>query len=106
MNKVATTLPELLRSVAGVNLVSYGGLGQTTSVFLRGTNSDHVLVLIDGVKIGSATLGTAPLQDIPLNQVERVEIVQNSRSSLYGSEAIEWRGYKFSLAGTTPTTSK
>jgi vitamin B12 transporter len=84
----ATTLPELLRTAAGVNIVSYGGLGQTASVFLRGTNSDHVLVLIDGVKIGSATLGTAPLQDIPLNQVERVEIVRGPRSSLYGSEAI------------------
>ncbi len=84
----ATTLPELLRTVAGVNVVSYGGFGQTTSVFMRGTNSDHVLVLIDGVKIGSATLGTAPFQDLPLNQVERIEIVRGPRSSLYGSEAI------------------
>ena len=84
----ATTLPELLRTVAGINLVNYGGLGQASSVFLRGTNSDHVLVLIDGVKIGSATLGTASLQDMPLNQIERVEIVRGPRSSLYGSEAI------------------
>ncbi|UTW12703.1 TonB-dependent vitamin B12 receptor [Marinobacterium rhizophilum] len=84
----AQMLPEILRSVPGVTLVSNGGLGQLTSVFLRGTSSDHVLVLIDGIKVGSATSGTYSFQDVPLSQVERIEVVRGPRSSLYGSEAI------------------
>ncbi len=84
----ATTLPEILTTVPGVVISRNGGAGQNTSLFLRGTESDQVLVLIDGVKAGSATLGTTPFQDIPLAQVEKVEVVRGPRSSLYGSEAI------------------
>ncbi len=84
----AQSLPELLRATPGLGVASNGGIGKAAAVFLRGTNSDHVLVLIDGVRIGSATLGTAALQDIPLDQIDRIEIVRGPRSSLYGSEAI------------------
>lgn len=84
----ARSLPELLRGELGVSIVNNGGPGKTTSLFLRGSESDHVLVLVDGVRIGSATLGGASLQDIPVEQVERVEIVRGPFSSLYGSEAI------------------
>lgn len=84
----AMSLHEVLRSVPGVSLTNSGGMGKTTSLFLRGTESDHVLVLIDGVKVGSATLGTTAFQDLPIEQVERIEIVRGPRSSLYGSEAI------------------
>jgi vitamin B12 transporter len=84
----ATSVQEVLRGVPGLGISNSGGLGKTTSVFLRGTNSDHVLVLIDGIRIGSVTLGTAAFQDIPIDQVERIEIVRGPRSSLYGSEAI------------------
>jgi len=84
----AQSLPELLRGVPGLSLSNNGGFGKTTSLFLRGTESDHVLVLIDGIKVGSATLGTTAFQDIPITQIERIEIVRGPRSSLYGSEAI------------------
>ncbi len=84
----AQSLPEVLRGVAGLTISNNGGAGKMTSVFLRGTNSDHVLVLVDGIKIGSATLGTASFQDIPVAQIERIEIVRGPRASLYGSEAI------------------
>jgi len=84
----ATTLPDILESVTGLNIANNGGVGKTTSVFMRGTESDHVLVLIDGVKIGSASSGGASFQDLPLSQIERIEIVRGPRSSLYGSEAI------------------
>ncbi|MBK1719453.1 TonB-dependent vitamin B12 receptor [Thiocystis violacea] len=84
----ARSVPDLLRGVPGVILSQTGGAGQHASVFLRGTNSDHVLVLIDGVKIGSATSGTAPFEDLPIEQIERIEVVRGPRSSLYGSEAI------------------
>ena len=84
----AQSLPDVLRGVAGLTISNSGGAGKATSVFLRGTNSDHVLVLVDGIKVGSATLGTASFQDIPVAQIERIEIVRGPRASLYGSEAI------------------
>jgi len=55
---------------------------------MRGTNSDHVLVLVDGIKMGSVTLGTTFFEFIPIDQIERVEIIRGPQSSLYGSEAI------------------
>lgn len=84
----ARSLPELLKGRAGINLTNQGGAGKLTSVFLRGAESDHVLVLVDGVRIGSATAGLASFQDLPVDQIERIEIVRGPRSSLYGSEAI------------------
>ena len=84
----ATSLPELLKRVPGVSLTNNGGPGKATSLFLRGTESDHVLVMIDGIKIGSVTGGGAALQDLPLELIERIEVVRGPRSSLYGSEAI------------------
>jgi vitamin B12 transporter len=82
------TLPELLRGSTGLDMTQSGGLGTTTSVFMRGTNADHVLVLVDGIKVGSATLGSTPFEFVPIDQVERVEIIRGPQSSLYGSEAI------------------
>ncbi|KLD64747.1 ligand-gated channel protein [Dyella japonica DSM 16301] len=82
------SLADLLRGTPGMQIANNGGPGKATSAFLRGTEAGHVLVMIDGVKIGSATLGTAALQDIPVEQIERIEIVRGPFSSLYGSEAI------------------
>ncbi|HEY4556049.1 MAG TPA: TonB-dependent vitamin B12 receptor [Lysobacter sp.] len=84
----ARSLPDLLRGRAGISIGNQGGEGKLTTLFLRGAESDHVLVLVDGVRIGSATSGLASFQDLPLELIERVEIVRGPRSSLYGSEAI------------------
>ena len=84
----APSVPDILRRQPGLQVHSAGGRGKSTSVFMRGTNSDHVLVLIDGIKVGSATLGTTALQDLPVEAIERIEIVRGPRSSLYGSEAL------------------
>jgi vitamin B12 transporter len=84
----ASSVVDVLRTVPGVILTNNGGLGQATSLFLRGTNSGHVTVLVDGVRVGSATLGTTPFELIPLAQVEKIEIVRGPRSSLYGANAI------------------
>lgn len=86
-NSQALTIPDILRGVPGLD-ITMGGLGKTASVFMRGTESDHVLVLVDGVKIGSATTGSVAFEHLPLSQIERIEIVRGPRSSLYGSEAI------------------
>jgi len=82
------TLVEVLQSRAGLEIASTGGFGQPSSVFIRGANSGHTLVLIDGLRINSATTGTTAFENIPLNQIERIEIVPGPLSSLYGSEAI------------------
>jgi len=84
----ARSLADVLQGMVGVTLANTGGDGKGTSIFLRGANSDHVLVLIDGVKVGSATTGTAAFQDFPLHLIERIEVVRGPVSSLYGSEAI------------------
>lgn len=82
------TLVEVLQSRAGLEIASTGGFGQPSNVFIRGANSGHTLVLIDGLRINSATTGTTAFENIPLNQIERIEIVPGPLSSLYGSEAI------------------
>jgi vitamin B12 transporter len=84
----ARSVLDLLNGLPGISLSTVGGLGQQTSLFLRGTESDQVLVLIDGIKVGSATAGTTPFEHLPVELIERVEIVRGPRSSLYGSEAI------------------
>jgi len=82
------SLQALLAGQAGISVDNNGGLGKATSVFMRGTEADHVLVLIDGVRIGSTTLGGASFQDLPIEQIDHIEIVRGPRSALYGSEAI------------------
>ncbi|MFL6587732.1 MAG: TonB-dependent vitamin B12 receptor [Luteimonas sp.] len=84
----ARDLPELLRGRAGIQIGNQGGPGKLSTVFMRGSESDHVLVLVDGVRVGSATAGLTSFQDLPVDQIERIEIVRGPRSSLYGSEAI------------------
>jgi vitamin B12 transporter len=84
----AADLGDALRFVPGVEVARLGGPGQQTSVFLRGTESNHVLVLIDGLRINPGTIGTAAIQNVAPEFVERVEVVKGPRSTLYGSDAI------------------
>ncbi|HEX2237619.1 MAG TPA: TonB-dependent receptor plug domain-containing protein, partial [Gammaproteobacteria bacterium] len=82
------TMLDLLRKQAGVDIATNGGLGTVSSVFLRGAESDQVLVLIDGVGAASSTSGTFAFQQLNPAQIERIEIVRGPRSNLYGSDAI------------------
>ena len=82
------TLPDLLKGTSGIDVTQQGGYGKIASVFMRGTSPDQLLVLIDGIKVGSATTGTSPFEFIPMDSVERVEIIKGPQSSLYGSEAM------------------
>ena len=84
----ARTLPELLARIAGVQISSNGGLGKTSSVFIRGTEGRHTILLVDGVRLGSATLGTPSWDNIPVEMIERIEVLKGPASALYGSEGV------------------
>jgi vitamin B12 transporter len=87
-NSSAVNLPTLLKDVAGVEIVQAGGVGQQSSVFMRGANSNQVLILVDGVRMDSVTTGTTPLDQLMLDQIDHIEIVRGNVSSVYGSGAI------------------
>ncbi|HEY8586742.1 MAG TPA: TonB-dependent vitamin B12 receptor [Rhodanobacter sp.] len=82
------SVADLLTGLPGVSFANSGGYGQQTSLFLRGTSSSHTLVLIDGVRIGAVGSGLAAFEQIPVEQIERIEIVRGPRSSLYGADAL------------------
>ncbi|MBM3350307.1 MAG: TonB-dependent receptor [Betaproteobacteria bacterium] len=84
----AVSVTDILRMQPGVQIYTNGGTGTASHVFLRGTNADHVAVLVDGLRINSATTGTTSFENIPLAQIEKIEILRGSASSLYGADAI------------------
>jgi len=82
------TLAEFLAQQAGIQTQSQGGLGKLSAISLRGLASRHTLLLVDGVRYGSATAGQPVLDNLPLGEVERIEIVRGSLAGLYGSDAV------------------
>ncbi len=83
-----TEFKDLLRGQPGINVVTNGSFGKNTSVFTRGTANHSTIFLVDGVRLRSATSGGAPWQHVPVELVDRVEIVRGPRSSLYGADAV------------------
>ena len=84
----ADSIEDLLRREAGVQVSRNGGPGQSAGVFIRGAGSGNTVVLIDGVRVGSATLGQVEFEAIGLAQVERIEVLRGPGSSLYGADAV------------------
>lgn len=81
-------IPALLESIPGVNLTDSGGRGSATGVFLRGNSGSQTIVLIDGVRVGSATLGSAALNSFPVEAIERIEVIKGPFSGIYGADAV------------------
>lgn len=96
----AASLVELLRQVSGVEITSNGGPGTASGVFLRGANAGHTLVLIDGVRVDSSTLGGTTLEALPLAALERIEVLRGPASSLYGADALGGVIQLFTRRGT------
>jgi vitamin B12 transporter len=84
----ALSLGEVLERRAGIQLRATGGPGQPQGLFVRGAGTAQTLVLVDGLRVSSATVGTTSIENIPLELIERIEVVKGPLSSLYGSEAI------------------
>jgi vitamin B12 transporter len=82
------TLADLLQAHAGAEVAGNGGPGQTAGIFLRGANANHVVLLVDGVRVNSASSGTNAFENIPLAQIERIEVRRGPSSSLYGADAV------------------
>lgn len=83
-----STVAELLHAQAGLQTWATGGRGSSSSISIRGGSPQQTLVLIDGQRMSSSTLGTTAIENIPLNQIERIEILRGPASALYGADAI------------------
>ncbi|WP_337075605.1 TonB-dependent receptor domain-containing protein [Aeromonas veronii] len=82
------SLPDLLKTLPGVQMATLGGRGHISSLFIRGTNSNHSLVLMNGRPIAAMVAGTPDLSQIPLGNIERIEYIRGPRAAVYGSDAI------------------
>jgi vitamin B12 transporter len=78
----------LLAQQAGIDITRSGGAGALNSVFLRGSNSNHTLILMDGVRVNSSTQGSFDLSIMPVSMIDHIEIVRGPRAALWGSDAI------------------
>lgn len=83
-----SSVAEVLARQPGIQVASNGGEGKTTSLFIRGANPNQTLLLIDGLRAGSATTGYPSLDSLPLSQIDHIEIVRGPASALYGADAI------------------
>ena len=84
----ADSVEDLLRREAGVQVSRNGGPGHSSGVFIRGTGSSNTVVLVDGVRIGSGTLGQVAFEGLGLSQIDRIEVLRGPGSSLYGADAV------------------
>jgi len=83
-----TNMQELLSSISSINVTTNGGIGQLTSVFTRGTESNHTKIILDGVELNPGTLGLAPIHNISINSIDKIEIIKGSSSALHGANTI------------------
>ena len=84
----AIEIPEILDLLPAVDILEYGSLGQTRSVHTRGASSSQVITLIDGRPINTARDGVADFNQIPLSNIERIEVLRGPASNIYGANAV------------------
>ncbi|MDP3412661.1 MAG: TonB-dependent receptor plug domain-containing protein, partial [Polaromonas sp.] len=83
-----SSLRDILALQPGVQMGSNGSYRSNSSIFLRGASNSQTIVLIDGVRVGSATSGGASFENLPLARIERIEILRGAASALYGPDAV------------------
>ncbi|PYM60509.1 MAG: TonB-dependent receptor, partial [Candidatus Rokuibacteriota bacterium] len=82
------TVDEALRTVPGLDVQRSGSPGKLTTVQIRGANPSQIQVLIDGIRVKSTTTGDFDFADLPVDQIERIEVVRGPQSTIYGADAI------------------
>ncbi len=82
------SLRDVLAQQPGVQITTNGSYRSTTGIFLRGATSSQSIVLVDGIRVGSATSGGASIENLPLERIERIEILRGAASALYGPDAV------------------
>ncbi len=103
--KGISNVSDLLRDVPGLDIVQPGGTGKASSVFIRGANSSHTLVLIDGIRVNSPATGRFDFADLSIDNIERIEIIRSPMSTVYGSEAMGGVIQIFTRRGTSTAGS-
>jgi len=83
-----SSLAELLQKQSGIEISNLGGPGKVSSINIRGASSTHSIILLDGMRIGASTSGMTAIENLPLSQIEKIEIVRGPASSLYGQDGI------------------
>ena len=97
-----STVLELLRTVPGLEVAQTGGPGKTTSVFIRGGNSSHTLVTIDGVRVNGNTTGAFDFSDLTTDNLERIEVIRGPQGLTHGSEAVAGAVHVITRRGEGP----
>lgn len=83
-----SSLLDVLSNLPGIQISRNGSYRSSSGVFLRGATSSQTVILLDGIRIGSATSGAPALENIPLDRIERIEVLRGAASALYGSDAV------------------
>jgi vitamin B12 transporter len=83
-----STIDDAFRNIPGVTVTQGGGYGKLSTLSIRGANANQVLILVDGVRVSSPTLGQTDLSDISPDLIERIEVIRGGQSTLYGADAI------------------
>ena len=100
-HSTAATVIDLLQSEPGIEIGRNGGPGTVSSIFMRGQASKNVAVFVDGVRLQTDALGSVLYNNIPLSQIERVEILRGNMSALYGNSAVGGAILIFTKSGST-----
>ncbi len=88
LNSGFRSLEEVLRTVSGVEIAQTGSKGHLSSAFLRGSNTNHTLILLDGIPLNEPSSYSFDLSKIPIHSVERIEILRGPQSAIWGTDAI------------------
>ncbi|MGH7898203.1 MAG: TonB-dependent receptor plug domain-containing protein, partial [Candidatus Binatia bacterium] len=100
--KQVTTVADALREVPGLEVSESGSRGSLTSVFIRGSESDQVLVLVDNIRVNSTTLGSFDFSGLTPENIERIEILRGFGGTVYGSAAVGGVIQIFTRKGSGP----
>ena len=100
-----SAVDDAFRSIPGISVTQQGSYGKLSSLSIRGANANQVLILVDGVRVSSPTIGQTDLSDISPDLIDRIEVIRGGQSTLYGADAIGGVVNIITRKGTGPFTA-